>query len=344
MNYKTLILPIIIALATTNDGMSALSKQSFPKSGADITFSQNIKLNTAGYQPYRDSTEYQSITIAAPTPKQNNNIQGTVNTNNNTTSVTTAQQNTGATNNNNNSNNNNSNNNNNSGSTPGTETPPPPSSSPQTGNNGSGSGTGTQNPPPATGRKACFSRDTNSAKRYVPPRVTNACAYWWIGDSRFTGMYINGIIGRPDNEAVVAHAGRGHEWFTRTPTPTGISLLETCLRDGDVVILNLGANDIWKHDAYISTYRNLMSKYPNVVFKVVSVNPVCDSKARLKNTKIETFNNHMKNAFAGNFIDTYSAVKPLVNESTTDSEGLHYRGGNIEQTIYNTIMQAVRNN
>ena len=65
-----------------------------------------------------------------------------------------------------------------------------------------------------------------------------------------------------------------------------------------------------------------MSKYPNITFKIVSVNPVCDSTARLKNTKIETF----------------------VNESNTDSEGLHYRGGGIEQTIYDTVMRSVGNN
>ncbi len=189
--------------------------------------------------------------------------------------------------------------------------------------------------------RACFTKDTSGAKRYIPPRVNSERTYWWVGDSRFTGMYINGIIGRKPNEAVVAHAGRGHQWLTQSPTPTGISLLTNCLRNGDVVILNLGANDIWKHSSYISTYRNLMSQYPNVTFRVLSVNPVYDGKARLKNEQIETFNTNLKNAFPGKFIDTYSRVKPMVTASNTDGEGLHYRGGNIEQTIYNTVMASV---
>lgn len=154
-------------------------------------------------------------------------------------------------------------------------------------------------------------------------------------------MYINGIIGRRNNEAVVAHAGRGHTWLTSSPTPTGISLLESCLKAGDVVILNLGANDTSKYNAYISTYRSLMSAHPNVTFKIVSVNPVYDGKARLKNSTIETFNTNLKNAFPGNFIDTYSIIKPRVNANNTDSEGLHYRGDGIEQTIYDTIMRSI---
>ena len=187
-------------------------------------------------------------------------------------------------------------------------------------------------------RGACFTKDVQGAKRFIPPQAKNERVYWWVGDSRFTGMYINGVIGKKSNEAVVAFAGRGHQWFTKTPEPTGISLLKSCLRDGDVVILGLGANDITSYNSYISTYRTLMSEYPNVVFKVVSVNPVCDSKARLKNSSIETFNAKLKAAFGANFVDTYSKLKPIVNEGNTDKEGLHYRGGGIEKLVYDTIM------
>lgn len=187
-------------------------------------------------------------------------------------------------------------------------------------------------------RGTCFTKDVQGAKRFIPPLAKNERVYWWVGDSRFTGMYINGVIGKKNNEAVVAFAGRGHQWFTKTPTPTGISLLKSCLRDGDVVILGLGANDIKAYDSYISTYRQLMSEHPNIVFKVVSVNPVCDSKAKLKNSSIETFNAKLKAAFSANFVDTYSKLKPIVNEGNTDSEGLHYRGGGIEKLVYDTIM------
>ena len=208
----------------------------------------------------------------------------------------------------------------------------------QTAENNNSSNTSTAQPTSNVARGTCFTKDVQGAKRFIPPQAKNERVYWWVGDSRFTGMYINGVIGKKNNEAVVAFAGRGHQWFTKTPTPTGISLLKSCLRDGDVVILGLGANDIKLYDTYISTYRQLMSEYPNVIFKVLSVNPVCDSKAKLKNSSIETFNAKLKAAFSANFVDTYSKLKPIVNEGNTDREGLHYRGGGIEKLVYDTVM------
>jgi len=191
-------------------------------------------------------------------------------------------------------------------------------------------------------RKMCFVKDTRDNKRFVPPTAAAERVYWWVGDSRFTGMYINGVIGKKSNEAVVAFAGRGHKWLTSEPAPTGLSLLKSCLRDGDVVVLGLGANDIGEYDSYISTYRQLMSEYPNVTFRVLSVNPVCDTKTKyLKNSHIETFNAKLKSAFANNFLDTYSTLKSRVNAGNTDGEGLHYVGDGIEKTVYDAVMSSV---
>lgn len=330
MNYKMFVFATIMILAATCDGLTALTAQKFPQSAADITFSQKTNLHSDGYEPYRDSIVYQKITIDdSPQKSQQPAVQGTVAP--------------GVDNNDNDDKPNNRQNpepytpdttdrpdsttDNNPDSQPDRSQPPVQRD--------------TQTPPNTAERPTCFQKDTRSAKRFVPPRVKNQRVYWWVGDSRFTGMYINGIIGKKNDEAVVAYAAQGHKWLTKEPNPTGISLLKTCLRDGDVVILNLGANDIWKYDTYISTYSKLMSDYPNVTFKVLSVNPVCDSKARLQNAKIETFNTELKNAFPANFIDTYSIVKQMVTDATTDREGLHYHGGNIEQTIYNTVMSSV---
>lgn len=333
MHYNYFILITILISGTSGNALSKITPQGFPKSTADITVSQSMDLHSDGYLTYKDAPAYHQINISAPVSQTQQPIQGTTSSN---SAPAVAPVHIQEQNNNNTNISQQSPSNNPVVENPSNENPPAQQQQQQQQQ--------PQQPQSNLERGTCFSRDTTGAKRYIPPRVTNARAYWWVGDSRFTGMYINGVIGRKNNEAVVAHAGRGHEWFTKTPTPTGMSLLETCLRDGDVVILNLGANDIWKHDSYISTYRNLMSNYPNVTFKIVSVNPVCDSKARLKNTKIETFNTHIKNAFPNNFIDTYSIVKPRVNESNTDSEGLHYRGGGIEQTIYDTVMHSVGNN
>lgn len=215
-------------------------------------------------------------------------------------------------------------------------------------------------PAPSTGqggraasdcRSACFTNKTGSdsigyAYRYIRPKDMNAePVYWWVGDSRTVGMYNNGIIGRgKDNEGVIAYVGQGLTWFENTARQT----LSTCLCPGDVVILALGANDIDWHNRYENTYRDLISKNPNITFKIVSVNPVCDSKTKnLDNSDITRFNTAISNAFPNNYIDTYTVVKsnhPNMYDCT-DGEGLHYHSQcNIEQTVYNTVMQAVGEN
>lgn len=354
MSYKMLVFTVVLGI-TTGYGAAAghmkLAPAEFPKTINDVPFVQRMQNMAAGYAPFKDAKAFMSIKVGSeaealqaqiekeearreldalrmspeeycekypqdenrckketePDNTENNDANG--NSSNTTTSTTSTTS-----------------------TTPTVNTP-------------SVSGNGAANPPQQSSGKArakCFSKNETGARRFIPPKVATERAYWWVGDSRFVGMYINKVIGHKDNEAVVAFGAQGHAWFTSKEPPTGISLLETCLRDGDVVILNLGANDIVKYDSYISTYRGLMSKYPNVVFKILSVNPVCDSKAILKNSNIETFNSHLKSAFPGSFIDTYSILKGRVNAQNTDSEGLHYRGGGIEQTIYDTVMKAVK--
>lgn len=194
----------------------------------------------------------------------------------------------------------------------------------------------------------CFKKVADSGRRFIPPLVNNQRVYWWIGGSRMVGMTINGVIGKAD-DAVLAYTGKGHKWFTegvkeKNEKPS-ISMLKSCLTAGDVVIFGFGANDIKSYDKYIATYRQLMSEYPGVTFRFLSVNPVCDSKTKyLKNAAIEKFNEKLQDAFAENFVDTYSKIKHLVTADSTDSEGLHYRGDvgeKIEQIVYNTVMDSI---
>ena len=215
-------------------------------------------------------------------------------------------------------------------------------------------------PAPSTGhggraasdcRNSCFVTQTGSdsrryAYRYIRPKDMNAePVYWWVGDSRTVGMYNNGIIGRnKDNEGVIAYVGHGLTWFRNTAWPK----LSPCLCPGDVVILALGANDITQHDQYKQTYSDLISKKPNITFKIVSVNPVCDRKTKnLDNSHITIFNTAISNAFPNNYIDTYTVISnnhPNMCECT-DGEGLHYHSDcDIEQTVYDTVIQAVGKN
>ena len=220
--------------------------------------------------------------------------------------------------------------------------------------------TPTPDPAPSTGqggsaapncRNDCFTNKTGSdsrgyAYRYIQPTELNAePVYWWVGDSRTVGMYNNGIIGRnKDNEGVIAYVGQGLKWFQDTARQK----LSTCLCPGDVVILALGANDIYQPNQYKQTYSNLMSDNPNITFKIVSVNPVCDGKTTyLDNEHITRFNSTIRSAFPVNYIDTNTVLNnsPINMCDCTDGAGLHYHSHcNIEQTVYNTVMQAVGEN
>lgn len=215
-------------------------------------------------------------------------------------------------------------------------------------------------PAPSTGhggraasdcRNSCFDNKRGSdrrgyAYRYIRPTELNAePVYWWVGDSRTVGMYDNGIIGRDkDNEGVIAYVGQGLTWFQNTARQK----LSTCLCPGDVVILALGANDIYRSNQYKQTYSNVMSDNPNITFKIVSVNPVCDSKtAYLDNSDITGFNSAISSEFSANYIDTNTVISDNHPNmcGCTDSAGLHYHSHcNIEQTVYDTVMQAVMEN
>ena len=190
--------------------------------------------------------------------------------------------------------------------------------------------------------------DPNDTHRWyrvykAPQRKTeNKNAIWWIGDSRTVGMYSNKIIAG-ENEAVLAKVSMGYDWLVSTALPK----LENCMRDGDTVILALGANDIWRYNSYINLYEGLIeNNNGEVTFWIVSVNPVSDSKTRyLNNADIRTFNNKMKERFGDNWIDTFEVVKDSVSDECTDSEGLHYNSScGIEQIVYSTVMGAISGN
>ena len=91
-----------------------------------------------------------------------------------------------------------------------------------------------------------------------------------------------------------------------------------------------------------------MSDNPNITFKIVSVNPVCDSKTDyLDNEHIISFNSAISSEFSGNYINTYTVISNNHQNmcDCTDGAGLHYHSNcNIEQTVYDTVMQAVREN
>ncbi len=140
----------------------------------------------------------------------------------------------------------------------------------------------------------------------------------YVGDSRIEGMRDS-----LDNTNVqyVAASSQGYSWLTSTAT----SELESTIKDGSIVVLSLGVNDLYNIDNYINYYKELMAKYPNNTFYVMSVNPVDDAKASAsgdpaRNSDIEEFNNKLKSAFPDKYIDSYNAIKGSINTN----DGVHY--------------------
>lgn len=352
MHYNHFILITVLISSISGNALSKITSQGFPKSIADITVSQSMDLHSDGYLTYKDAPTYHQINISAPERvTQHPSIQGTVSPNNSTYNAPVTQQ----------KQNNNtesvSQQNPNVNTQPHTperpQEPPQPvprhqepqlPQPPQT----------QQQPQNNSERGICFKRDTKGFNHHLPPQNKTGRIYWWVGDSRLKGMAIDTFIGDDANEGVIAKGGAGHTWFKGT----AISMLEQCLRDGDVVILAMGANDIGCNaqsaqngaQRYITTYSNLISQHPNVTFKILSVNPVYEPNAKknnycLTNPLIEIFNNTLQQSALNKYwIDTYTKLKPMVNANTA-SDGLHYTGGKksnkIEKLVYDTVMSSI---
>ena len=196
-------------------------------------------------------------------------------------------------------------------------------------------------PVPSSCRNNCFSSQVERNSRdwimsiYNRPEDMSKMAIWWVGDSRTVGMWSR-LFSRQTrhNEAFLAKVGEGHKWLTGTALPK----LESCICDGDTVILALGANDISSYDEYIKTYNDLMDR--DVKFFVVSVNPVLNAQ-NLTNEQISRFNSKMKFAFPDVYINTYDAVYNMLDDRCTE-DGLHYNGKcGIDKKVYEVVMQKV---
>lgn len=120
----------------------------------------------------------------------------------------------------------------------------------------------------------------------------------------------------------IAMEGEGYRWFYNE----GIVQLEETLSENprQIVIFNLGVNDLEEITNYISLYQALFEAYPQTSFHIMSVNPVDEAQFDgVSNEEIEAFNSQMREAFSCQYLDCYAY---LLREGYETVDGLHYSG------------------
>jgi len=168
-----------------------------------------------------------------------------------------------------------------------------------------------------TNNTSLASSNSGGLRNCTNDEVENRLIY--VGDSRIVGLEsaLNNT-----NISYIAKVSMGHSWLTNT----AMGLLETELsnKTNGIVILALGTNDLHNIDKYVTTYKEIIEKYPSNKFYVLSVNPVDEAKAKsngysINNASIEVFNSILKTNFPDIYIDIYSSLT-----SFESSDGLHY--------------------
>ena len=143
----------------------------------------------------------------------------------------------------------------------------------------------------------------------------------FYGDSRVVGMaYTTG------GYHYVGKESEGLTWMKGD----GLDYLEDQMEQwpqADIVFC-FGVNDPDNIDKYISFYRDYTETWPDRRFWFLSVNPVYDGIGKAngyyaKNSKIEDFNEKLREAFPDRYIDTYSYLKEYGYNA---QDGVHYDG------------------
>lgn len=160
--------------------------------------------------------------------------------------------------------------------------------------------------------------------------------YVWVGDSRTVAMKT--AVGKDgDKDRWVAESGANYNWFDTKGVP-GVS---NGLKPNEIIVFNMGVNDLGNADKYINRLKGLASgEWKSNKIVIVSVNPVDDTKSKnAKNAAIKAFNDKLKSELSGisniSFVDTNSKFP---KNFYTDPEGVHY---NADQ--YKKIYEQVKN-
>lgn len=170
-----------------------------------------------------------------------------------------------------------------------------------------------------------------------------------VGDSRVRGMVNAGVI--TDAKAVYGE-GYGYNWLvgngsfdaSKTNYPQGgISGIKTLAETTENIVLWLGVNDFSyvSADTYFKEYYKLATEeYPSKKFYIVSVGPVDDDKATVKNEDIDVFNENLKILVNNSDADNLKFLNIDYSIKEYDNAGLHY-GDDDYKKIYKSITRSI---
>ncbi len=159
-----------------------------------------------------------------------------------------------------------------------------------------------------------------------------------VGDSRMEYIENDSSIDIPVNMSFVARAGMKIEWFKGEAMERLDEILSKESNYTYHVILNMGVNDLSYEKSgknvannYYNLYNKLFSKYPNVKFYILSINPIDEKLINITrpsnirtNYEIENANLQFKrlinekNTSNVSFCDSYNSL------AFDTEDGLHY--------------------
>lgn len=159
--------------------------------------------------------------------------------------------------------------------------------------------------------------NTTTASVYTKEEIEQLLVY--VGDSRTNGM--KSALNN-SNISYIAKDGEGYNWLVNTAEEELDDVING--ENKKFVVFNFGVND-FATDRYINKYNSIISKYPNISFFFLSINPVDEEKEQeynysVTNTQIEEFNSKFESTFGEKYINSYSDIK---NDFVT-TDGLHY--------------------
>lgn len=178
----------------------------------------------------------------------------------------------------------------------------------------------------------------------------------YIGDSRTNQMRIYGII---DDAHTVYGGGLGYNWFigngsfssSVTNFPSGgIYGANSIMNDNQSynIVIWLGINDYLYNantntmaETYYNEYYELATgEWANHDINIIEVGPVDESKTRLRNADIDSFNTRLAQLINSSGLGNLHYIDIDYNIVTYDSEGTHY-GSTDYQNIYNEIQEEI---
>ena len=163
----------------------------------------------------------------------------------------------------------------------------------------------------------------------------------WVGDSRFVGMQY-AINGGSAKDVFVAQGSMGYNWMVNTAIPA----VNSQLREGDVIVVNLGVNGFGAEEYYHALNQTKATDWKDHRVIFMSVNPIDDQKAiannyYVTNAQVIDFNSKMRaNLEDIEYMDTYSLVYEDLASNTAD--GVHYTVSTYNM-IYEAAKQAIYN-